>query len=247
MGRIKFLPASFFILGNALASAGYAQQPNFNTNLTSITPASPASPDPSSAAPTPDNGVTTILREALQLMSAGKLDDALNKVNEAIQTAPNDPDSYGVRGTIYSQKKQWDLAVKDFQKVSEIDPKNMPAKFNIAEVNFRQKLYDQARPGFVALELDPELGDLATYKVFLCDLFGGHEDMAQRELDAFNKVGSNASYYFANAAWFLYHKQTEDARSWVVSATNIYASQKVGLFSASLFDLGYLPLPPPPN
>ena len=119
-------------------------------------------------------------------------------------------------------------------------------KFNLAEIEFRQKEYDAARPGFATLTQDSTMGDLAAYKVFLCDLFGGHEHVAASELDAFNQVGSNASYYFTNIAWSFYHQKTEDARSWVMSARRIYPPNKFSLYAASLRDLGYLPLPPPP-
>jgi Tfp pilus assembly protein PilF len=240
--RTLLWSAALALLSLALSSLGQAQQPALEPLNTNLAPAIPSVP-----AASPDKSVTTTLREALQFMNQGKLDDALNKANAAILVAPQDPDAYGVRGTIYSQKKQNELALADFQKVLQLTPKYAPAKFNIAELSFRQKLYDQARPGFVELEQDPDLGDLATYKVFLCDLYAGHDDVAKRELDAFNQIGSNASYYFSNAAWSLYHHQIEDARGWLTSASHIYAPQKLNLFSSSLFDLGYLPLPPPPN
>jgi hypothetical protein len=108
-----------------------------------------------------------------------------------------------------------------------------------------QKQYDVARPGFVLLEKDPDMGDFASYKVFLCDLFGGHEAAARKELDVFNDVMGNPSYYFANAAWSLVHKNIEDARSWLVSASHIYPPQKNAYYAQSLRDLGYLPLPAP--
>jgi hypothetical protein len=108
-----------------------------------------------------------------------------------------------------------------------------------------QKQYDVARPGFVALENDPDMGDFASYKVFLCDLFGGHPDVAKKELDAFDDVMGNPSYYFSNAAWSLVHKNTEEARSWLLSASRIYPPQKNVYYAQSLRDLGYLPLPQP--
>ena len=117
----------------------------------------------------------------------------------------------------------------------------------MSEVAFLQKKYDEARPGFITMEQDPNLGDLATYKVFLCDLFGGHSETAAAELQAFDKIGSGASYYFAEAASSLYNKKPEDARGWLTSASNIYAPAKFKLYAASLFDLGYLPLPPAPQ
>jgi hypothetical protein len=92
---------------------------------------------------------------------------------------------------------------------------------------------------------DPDMGDFAQYKVFLCDLFGGHEEQAKKELDVFDAAMGNPSYYFANAAWSLVHKNIEDARGWLVSASRIYPPQKNAYYAQSLRDLGYLPIPAP--
>jgi hypothetical protein len=124
-----------------------------------------------------------------------------------------------------------------------MNPNDVTAQFNLAEVQFRQQLYPAARDAFSKLANNPLLGELAQYKVFLCDLFGGNEAVAKKELDAFNDAGSGPAYYFGNAAWSLYHKQIDDGRSWLVSAVKIFSQDKVNLYAASLKNLGYLPLP----
>jgi tetratricopeptide (TPR) repeat protein len=184
------------------------------------------------------------LQDALRLESQGRLDSALERVNSVLQVNSKNSDAYCVRGQIYSRMKRWDLAQADIEAILQIDDKNSVAKFNLVELKFMQKAYNDARPGFIAMEQDPDLGDLAAYKVFLCDLFGGHEDVAQSELDVFNKTGENPSFYFANAAWCLYHKRPEDARGWLNSAGSIYEPWKASRYSSSLSELGYLPLPP---
>jgi tetratricopeptide (TPR) repeat protein len=158
-----------------------------------------------------------------------------------------------LRASIYCQKKEWDLAEADFRTAAKIAPTNAVLKFNLIEVKFMQKQYDVARPGFLALEKDPdvlkgdpEMVDFAQYKVFLCDLFGGHLDVAKKELDVFNDAMGNPSYYFANAAWDLVHHNIEGARSWLLSASRIYAPRKNAYYSQSLRDTGYLPIPEPP-
>jgi len=225
----------------SLSSAGQPQiapatlSPEHVPSLSGSVPKSPSS-DPA----------TPLLQEAIQLMNQNQLDAALGKVKAALQVAPKNADAYGLRGNIYAEKKLWDLAAKDYQTALQFNGKNVRVKFNLAEIEFKQKEYDAARPGFAALTQDSTMGDLAAYKVFLCDLFGGHEHVAVGELDAFNQVGSNASYYFANVAWSVYHQKTEDARGWLESARRIYTPKKFSLYAASLRDLGYMPLPPPP-
>jgi len=188
-----------------------------------------------------------MIADAIQKMNANDIDGALNDLNQALKLNPNISDAYFLRASIYYQKKLWPQAENDFEAAARLTPSNMVLKFNVAETKFAQKQYDAAHSGFVALEKDPEMGDFASYKVFLCDLFGGHEDAAKKELDVFNDTMGNPSYYYANAAWSLVHKNIEDARSWLVSASQIYPAQKNALYSQSLRDLGYLPIPQAPT
>jgi tetratricopeptide (TPR) repeat protein len=227
----------FLLLLPAIVSLAHAQQVVKSADPVIMDPALKAKAD----------AIVLTLREANQLLSVGDLDGALLKVNGAIEEDPRSIAAYVLRGAIYSKKKMYDKAQADYEAAHLISPHNLVVEFNLAELNFVQKKYDAARPGFAGLESDEttDIGDLAQYKVFLCDLFGAHEQVAAKDLDAFNEVGSRASYYYGNAAWDLYHHKTDDARSWLASAGRIYAPQKNGFYLASLFDAGYLPMPTP--
>ena len=231
--------SAFFVINLAWASVAQAQQPAPAASA----PASNAMPSVSGTNQ-PSASPAFLLHEALQLLQQKQLDAALAKVNAAIQLDPQNVDGYGIRGGIYASQKQWDKAGQDYQRIIQLDANNGQAKFNLSEILFLQKKYDSARPGFVALEQDRDLKDLATYKVFLCDLFAGHEDVAAKELTSMDQVGSGASVYFGKAAWALVHKKPEEARGWLASAASIYSPNKFKLYSSSLYELGYLPLPP---
>ena len=207
----------------------------------------PTTNAPSSALTPPAAASQQMIKEAITKMNAKTpdIDGALSDLTQAIQANPSSTGAYVLRASLYCQRKQWPLAEADFQAAQKIAPTNVVLKFNLVEINFLQKQYDVARPGFVALEKDPDMGDFATYKVFLCDLFGGHEDQAKKELDIFNDAMGNPSYYFANAAWDLVHKNLDDARSWLLSASRIYPPEKNTIYAESLRDLGYLPIPAP--
>jgi tetratricopeptide (TPR) repeat protein len=141
------------------------------------------------------------LIESYRLLADGKQAAALDKITALIQTNPEEKRAYLLRGSIYCDKKLWDQATQDYKKAQELDGKDPIMQFNLVEIDFKQKKYDAARTGFVALQKDAKLGDLASYKIFLCDLLGGHEDQAFRELDAFNYTGSNPSYYYIESAF----------------------------------------------
>jgi len=233
---IRFRPFSWTICLLALVALPviHAQQP-----ATNAAPAPAASPKMDDTA--------RALNEIAQLIQKGDNDHAMEKVNAAIKLYPKAAGFYALRGSINFNKKLYAQAEPDFQAASELDPGNMVIKLNYYEILFVQKKFDQARAGLVGMQKDDMWGDLADYKIFLCDLFGGHDDAAKKEFDAFNKVGSNASYYFANAAWDLFHKDPEGARGWLVSASRIYPPMKNEFYASSLRSLGYLPLPEPPK
>jgi tetratricopeptide (TPR) repeat protein len=239
----RFLSFAFCASALLLAPLGRAQQ-LAAPNAPSGAKTSPANA-PAPALTSPTDAAQKMIAGAIQKMNANDVEGALNDLSQAIKLNPNSTGAYVLRASIYCQKKQWAQAEDDFKSAARIAPTNAVLQFNLVEVKFMQKQYDAARPGFVALENDPDMGDFASYKVFLCDLFGGHEAVAKKELDVFNDAMGNPSYYFSNAAWSLVHKNVDDARSWLLSASRIYPPQKNAYYAQSLRDLGYLPIPAP--
>jgi hypothetical protein len=216
---------------------------------TEITPAPAPQPAPAIADGSPAPSPTVPAGEKPpEAANAPPIDPAKLKQLDAEEAAadaivkknPSNVIGYLQRGNAYGNERRWDLARSDYQKALEIDPKCTTASFNTAELDFLQGHYDAARPGFLAIVNNTDFGDLAKYKVFLCDLFGGHEQVAARELAVFNQIGSEASYYFANVAWSLYHNKADSAQSWWQSATQIFGPDKVKLYAKPLIDLGYI-------
>ena len=231
----------FALCATALGLAsGQAQVPS---GTAASAPATAPSSSPALTSPT--DAAQMLIRSAMDKMNANNPDGALHDLTQAIKVNPNSTGAYVLRASLYCQRKQWQQAEDDFAAAQKIAPTNTVLKFNVIEVRFMQKQYDAARPGFLSLVNDPDMGDFAQYKVFLCDLFGGHEDMAKKELDVFDAAMGNPSYYFANAAWCLVHKDLDGARDWLLSASRIYAPRKNAYYAQTLRDLGYLPIPAP--
>lgn len=233
IGTCAWMALLGMLFGLVLAPVIHAQESSTNSS-----PASSASPAPSA------ESASEMLGESCQDVAKGELDAARDKVNGVIKLDSQNKHAYMLRASIYAQQKQWDKADYDYDFALVLDPEDASVKFNLAELKFMQKKYDEARPGFAELQSDKDLGDFASYKVFLCDLFGAHEAAAAKELEVFNQVGGNPSYYFANAAWDLVHNKTDDAADWLNSAARIYANapQKLASYTSCLKNLGYLPL-----
>jgi hypothetical protein len=195
------------------------------------------------AVPAAKETVDGILREVSEDVTLGDLDKALPEVDYAIQLDSRNASAYELRGSIYIQKKLWDLAQRDYTTASTIDPTSAVYKYKLAQIKFLQRYYDNARPGFAALQNDEYLGDLSTYRVFLCDLLGGHEDRAAKDLAAMNQAGGNPSYYFSNAAWNFYHQNKKEAMRWLNEAQYIYDAGKRDPYMASLMETQRIQFP----
>jgi Tfp pilus assembly protein PilF len=236
------MPARFCFSALAILCATLLLSPAGRAQQMASTPSTNSAPLTSSPT-TPNDASSQMVKDAMALMDKNDIDGAIGKLSEAIRLNPHGSGAYVLRASLYCQKKMWSQAEADFTTAQQLAPTNVVLKFNIIEVKFMQKQYDAARPGYLALINDPDMGDFAAYKVFLCDLAGGHEDMAAKDLAAFNKVGGNPSYYFGNAAWSIAHKKYDDARDWLQSASNIYPPRKNAYYAEGLIYLGYLPLP----
>ena len=223
-------PIRFFAYGVILAiflifsPECYAQEPANNTN----------------ASPTPPSDVDELRihklkTEASDDLDNGKLDDALASVDAALQLDPHDASLYELRGSIYIQQKLWDRAEADYQSALQVDPTAVSFKYKLADIKFLQKSYALARPGFHALESDPNLGELAKYKVFLCDILDFQDSSARRDLDALNAAPEKKqAYYFCNAVWDLFHKDRPGANKWLIEASHIFSSSEMDIYLSSL-------------
>ncbi|MCE0484880.1 MAG: hypothetical protein LV479_11660 [Methylacidiphilales bacterium] len=216
-----------------------------NVNAQATAPAAATKPTPTPSVVV--DPTSKLISEAILQMNKNDLDGSLATINKAIQLDPKIPGSYVLRASIYYQKKQWDLAQADFTTASNLSPKNVVIKFNMVEIKFIQKKYDEARAGYLELQNDSDMGDLAKFKVFLCDVLGKHDQQAAQEFAAFNKAGENPSYYYSNFVWSMLHQNVPDARDWLASAERIYSPRKNNYYQSTLHDAGFLPLPPLPS
>ena len=71
-------------------------------------------------------------------LSSGKGEDAIAKINKNILADPGNSNLYAVRGSLYDQQKKTELAVADYRKAVELDPKNFDAQFNLGVYNYNK-------------------------------------------------------------------------------------------------------------
>ena len=71
-------------------------------------------------------------------LASGKGEDAIAKITKTIAADPSNSNLYAVRGSMYDSQKKTDLAVADYRKAIELDPKNFDAQFNLGVYNYNK-------------------------------------------------------------------------------------------------------------
>ena len=83
------------------------------------------------------NNKTFLIEDLNMAMSGGGGSaGALEKINKAIVADAGNSNLYAVRGSLYDQQKKPELALADYKKAVELDPKNFDALFNLGVYNF---------------------------------------------------------------------------------------------------------------
>lgn len=84
------------------------------------------------------NDKNFMLEDLNASLAGGKGEDAILKINKAIAADLSNSNLYAVRGSLYDQQKKTDLAVADYRKAVELDPKNFDAQFNLGVYNYNK-------------------------------------------------------------------------------------------------------------
>jgi tetratricopeptide (TPR) repeat protein len=176
----------------------------------------------------------TASQSATKVLATGDWGLALAQIDAAIANSPSSPTLYEQRGGIYVQEKLWPRAVADYATALKLAPGNSVLKYDIGEVFFMQRSYENAILRFQSLKDDPNFGDLALYKIFLCDLFCGRADRASA--DMYGMSSDSPSYFFSHAVWGLFHGNNQEASQWLYKASSEFGPDRYQVYMASLVE-----------
>ena len=93
----------------------------------------------------------TMYDKAFREFDANHYDEALKALDAIDARQPGLAESENLRGVVLMRKGEYDKAETSLKKALEIEPKFWNAEFNLAEIPFRQKNWEQARHRFEAL------------------------------------------------------------------------------------------------
>jgi tetratricopeptide (TPR) repeat protein len=195
-----------------------------------------------------DKRVKELLVEANDLQGRKRLVDALSKVSEAMQLAPENPETYNVRGSIYlsAQLRDFDKARADFNKAQELAPGAIPPMFNLAELNFVAGKFADSEKGFEALmphfdRLPVSMRHLLRFKIFICKVKQKQRTEAEAYLkEHFTFLDDTPAYYFAKAVLAKEDKNDRATNEWLAKAQVIFKKPDNEPFLDSMLETQYI-------
>jgi tetratricopeptide (TPR) repeat protein len=210
-------------------------------------PAAPATPA-AAAAPVSDE-VKKLLLAARDLRVKHQYTDALEKLDEAEKLAPNLPDIYALRGDIYlaPRRRDFDLALPQFEKAAQLQPDSPLPKFNLAEYYFVKHDFDTSLKLFSKMITDyPKLPmvirHLVHYKRMLCELKLGHRQQAEQIVaDQFTFMDDTPAYYFSKSAMAFELGDTAKANEWVQRGVAVFKGPACEPYYDAFKELRWVP------
>lgn len=189
--------------------------------------------------------VATLLGDAARFVQGIRLQEALSKLWEAEQIAPNIFQIHNLRGAAYTKMRDFEKARASFEKAIALVPNAFHARFNLTEIDYVTGNYETAETEFVKLlEAFPKT-DVATrrlieYKIVICKLKQGDSDGAKKMIGAYSYLDDTPIYYVANAAVAFSKEDRDDAESWITSARKIYPAAQMEIFLDALIEAGWI-------
>jgi tetratricopeptide (TPR) repeat protein len=195
--------------------------------------------------PEKDQTFDDIYKKAVQLFQNNQLSDALNEINRAAALKPNQANVENLKGAIYLQSRNFQLAEKAFLAALQINPSFSMAKFNLGEVLMLQRKYPEAGKYFQAFAQQNPSHQLTKYKIYLCELFNGYTTNAEKEIKLLGIVENDKEpiAQYCLIARYLLEKKLKDAFQKMKEVHEKYSEDIIFQYEDSLQERGLFEKP----
>ena len=183
-------------------------------------------------------------------MRGVRLQESLEKLNEVEKLTGDFHIVSNMRGAVFTKMRDFKAARAEFEKAialtKDMPRENFHPRFNLAEINFVEKKWADARKSFSDLLAnatvpDPGTKRLMEYKIMICQLQEKQTDAAMGTLEKFDQYDNDSpAFYFGKAATAFAREQKEEAEEWLGSAAKIYPKEINAVYQDSLVEVGWL-------
>jgi tetratricopeptide (TPR) repeat protein len=184
--------------------------------------------------------------KASQLLQEKRIFEALSSVDKADKIFMDHVYNLTLKGSCYVEMRDFEKARMAFEKIEELDPKNVANRFNIAEMHYVANDWQIALDMFS--KLLAEEGDkvqnmihITEFKILICKTKLKLQDEVTILSQKYSEKDDNPYYYYAQALLQYVKGNTIEAEAWTARAIRIFQSPSIlYAWQDSLEEAGYL-------
>jgi len=186
------------------------------------------------------------ISEANRFFQQKRIFETLEEVDKAAAIFPDSAEVCNLRGSCYVEIRSFDKALVDFLKAANLSKPNPSIYFNIGEVYFVTRQWQQANDMFEkTLKILPPsniaLGRLLEFKILLCKKKLGKLDEVTILAEKYDFLDDSPFYYYAKAALAYDNKNLAKAEEWLATAGRIFQDPNVlAPWQDTLIEYGYI-------
>lgn len=187
-------------------------------------------------------------KKSTQLFQQTRIFECIEELNEASEIFKNSPEIYNLLGACQVEFRAFDRALAYFKKALAITPDNVSVLFNIGEVQFVTKQWEQAASSFE--EILATMGDdeaqmqtqrLVEFKLMLCNIKLGKVEEAKQMADKYDYFDDSPYPYYAKAALAYLDDDELAAETEIARAARIFGSSgMITPWQDTLMEFGYI-------
>jgi len=186
------------------------------------------------------------LGEAERLFQQKRIFETFDSLDKADAVFPDSPESLNLRGACYVEIRNFDKASAAFNRSLQLSPDNPSINFNIAEVLFVTKKWQEAHDLFVKIlqQLPKDnvaLSRLVEFKILLCKKKLGLKEEAVALAKKYGLDDDSPYYCFSQAAIAYDDKDLVKAEEWLARASRIFTNpEMLAPWQDTLVEFGYI-------
>jgi len=184
--------------------------------------------------------------EATRYFQQKRIFETLEALDKAETIFDESAELLNLKGSCYVEMRAFDKAMEAFDGALEISPDNTSIRFNVAEVLFVTKQWQESHDRFQEIlkevpKNNTSLGRLIEFKILLCKKKLGQNDEVVIMAEKYDYQDDSPYYYYAQAALAYEDGDLLEAEQWLARANRIFRDPNViAPWQDTLVEFGYI-------
>lgn len=187
-----------------------------------------------------------LLTEANRVFAQKRVFETLEKIDKAAGIFQDSPELHNLRGSCFTEMRAFDKAMAEFKKAQALMGNDASIGFNIGEIYFVTKQWQQAHDAFTTVLklLPPEniaFTRLVEFKILLCMKKLGMDNEVTILAEKYDFLDDSPFHYYAQAVLAYDKEDLVTAEEWLARAGRIFQDPNViAPWQDTMVEYGYI-------